>query len=155
MNLKKHGPAPYEDLENNKMGHLPAKAPLAIPYVPFQGENPPQYSPETGLTRGTIFPGLDLPWWNTVNKSNPADGTLLGRVMALEFAVDELQLYLDTHPEDKKAIKIFDKYAAKSKVVRKQYEDKFGPLYRDEAVQDGYYAWIDNPWPWDYTGKER
>ena len=42
-------------------GRLPAMAPLANPYVPFQLENPPQYEAQKGLVRGTLFPGLDLP----------------------------------------------------------------------------------------------
>ena len=41
-------------------GRLPAKAPLANPYVPFQLEDPPKYDPRKGLIRGTLFAGLDL-----------------------------------------------------------------------------------------------
>ena len=43
-------------------GLLPAQAPLANPYVPFQLENPPKYQPQQGVIRGTLFPGLDLPF---------------------------------------------------------------------------------------------
>lgn len=35
--------------------------PLAIAYVPIQKWNK-TYNPEVGLTRGTIFPELDLPF---------------------------------------------------------------------------------------------
>ena len=48
-------------------GRLPAMAPLANPYVPFQLENPPQYEAQKGLVRGTLFPGLDLPFMGMVN----------------------------------------------------------------------------------------
>ena len=53
--------------ENGREGRLPAMAPLANPYVPFQLENPPQYEAQKGLVRGTLFPGLDLPFRGMVN----------------------------------------------------------------------------------------
>ena len=49
------------------LGTLPARAPLANPYVPFQDENPMQYEAKKGLIRGTLFPGLDLPFLGMVN----------------------------------------------------------------------------------------
>ena len=49
-------------------GRLPAMAPLANPYVPFQMENPARYEAKKGLVRGTLFPGLDLPIMGKVNQ---------------------------------------------------------------------------------------
>ena len=49
-------------------GRLPASAPLANPYVPFQLENPPKYDPRKSLVRGTLFPGLELPFMGMVNQ---------------------------------------------------------------------------------------
>ena len=49
-------------------GRMPAMAPLANPYVPFQLENPPKYEPRKALIRGTLYPGLDLPFMNMVNQ---------------------------------------------------------------------------------------
>ena len=51
------------------MGMLPAKAPLANPYVPFQEKDPAMYDPRKGMIRGTIYPGLDLPFMGMVNKT--------------------------------------------------------------------------------------
>ena len=53
-------------------GKLPHAAPLANPYVPFQLEDPPKYHPRMGLIRGTLFPGLDLPFMNMVNTKEKA-----------------------------------------------------------------------------------
>ena len=50
------------------MGKLPAAAPLANPFVPFQADNPEQYEAKLGLVRGTLYPGLDLPFMGMVNK---------------------------------------------------------------------------------------
>lgn len=46
-----------ENREAAYQGRLPAMAPLANPYVPFQLENPPKYEAKKALTRGTLFPG--------------------------------------------------------------------------------------------------
>ena len=51
-------------------GRLPASAPLANPYVPFQMENPPKYEPGKALVRGTLFPGLDLPFKKSIQANN-------------------------------------------------------------------------------------
>ena len=81
-------------------GRLPAMAPLANPYVPFQLENPPQYEAQKGLVRGTLFPGLDLPFMGMVNL-NELPETPSSQMQALAFAVQELALYLDTHRDDR------------------------------------------------------
>ena len=98
-----------ENREAAYQGRLPAMAPLANPYVPFQLENPPKYEAKKALTRGTLFPGLDLPFLGMVNKENlPA--TTLAELQALDFAIVELALYLDTHREDMEALELYRKY---------------------------------------------
>ena len=48
-------------------GNLPSCAPLATPYVPFQQANPQVYPATLAFIRGTLYPGLDLPFQNQVN----------------------------------------------------------------------------------------
>ena len=139
-----------EPLPEYAVGRLPAEAPLGVPFVPFQSENPPQYTPEEGLSRGTIFPGLDLPFQNSVNRTNPARGTLLGEVLALSLALTDLHLYLDTHPQDMEVTKIFRHYQTQLEDAKKRYIAEAGPLTLNDAVQNGQYVWTEDPWPWDY-----
>ena len=40
-------------------------------YVPMQDAAAPAYEPSEALARGTLFPGLDLPFMNSVNESAP------------------------------------------------------------------------------------
>ena len=47
---------------SDAQGTLPACAPLANPYVPFQNDNPERYAAGRALMKGTLFPGLDLPY---------------------------------------------------------------------------------------------
>ena len=90
-------------------GRLPASAPLANPYVPFQRENPPKYEARKALIRGTLFQGLDLPFMGMVNnKEKPV--TPLSELQVLDFAIQELSLYLDTHRNDKEALELYRAY---------------------------------------------
>lgn len=72
-------------------GMLPACAPLANPFVPFQRDDPPVYAAAVGAVRGTLFPGLDLPLRGQEN-SGELSGTLQRDLQALGFAVVELGL---------------------------------------------------------------
>ena len=129
-------------------GRLPAMAPLANPYVPFQMENPPKYEPPVGFVRGTLFPGLDLPFMGMVNNDIPE--THLTQLQALGFAVQELALYLDTHRDDKEALEVYRAYQKMYRDMRKKYEQMHGPL-NHMSEMDGPYKWLDDPWPWEYA----
>ena len=130
------------------MGCLPGCAPLANPYVPFQRENSEKYEAPRALIRGTLFPGLDLPFMGLVNRTEK--NTPLGELMALGFAMQELGLYLDTHPHDADAVQLFQQYARLYQEGRQAYEAQYGPLQQSEGVVDGKYVWLQDPWPWDY-----
>ena len=90
-------------------GQLPATAPLANPYVPFQLENPPKYDARLGIVKGTIYPGLDLPFMGMVNKSE-LPITPKTELQVLSFAIQELALYLDTHRDDQEAMELYQQY---------------------------------------------
>ena len=90
-------------------GKLPAMAPLANPYVPYQLENPPKYEARKGMVRGTLFPGLELPFMGMVNK-NELPVTPKTELQVLAFAIQELALYLDTHREDEEALELYRTY---------------------------------------------
>ena len=134
-----------------KAGPLPACAPLATSYVPPQQGIDPMYAREDALTRGTLFPGLDLPFMNMVNESNPYAGTPLGELMALQFMVKELQLYLDTHSEDEEAFCLLRETLSLEKEARKRFAERYGPvMFSDLAGMDSY-DWLKGPWPWEYS----
>ena len=101
-------------------GRLSAMAPLANPYVPFQMENPARYEAKKGLVRGTLFPGLDLPFMGMVNQYE-LPPTTLAELQSRGFAVQELALYLDTHREDQEALALYREY--------QQMYDKCRQLY--------------------------
>lgn len=132
-----------------KEGRLPSMAPLANPYVPFQLENPPRYETNKALVRGTLFPGLDLPFMGMVNK-NELPTTPLAELQAITFVIQELALYLDTHRDDKEALELYQQYQKLYNEGAKKYEKLCGPLNHLSQTQ-GDYKWLNDPWPWEYA----
>ncbi len=132
-----------------KQGTLPQCAPLSAGYVPWQEPNAPKYSNSEALTRGTLFPGLDLPFMNVANKNNPYAGTHLGDLMALDFVIRELNLYLDTHKDDNEAFQMLQSVIALSREAHKKYVKLHGPLMLKDMETDEKYEWLHDPWPWE------
>lgn len=130
-------------------GHLPATAPLANPYVPFQRENPPKYEPRKALIRGTLFPGLDLPFMGMVNKTEKPV-TPLTELQTVAFALTDLALYLDTHRDDKEALELYRALQKMYAQGREVYERECGPLTHMSQTE-GEYKWLNDPWPWEYA----
>ena len=139
---------PKRNREHGMDGRLPAMAPLANPYVPFQLDNPPVYEARTGIVRGTLFPGLDLPFMGMINRKE-LPMTPLAELQTMAFAIQELALYLDTHREDKEALEMYRAYQKIYKDGRMKYEKENGPLNHMSVAGDSY-QWLDDPWPWEY-----
>lgn len=70
-------------------------------------------------------------------------------LMALDFKLYDLQLYLNTHPFDKEALALYQDVADEAEVARAEYEEKYGPLKSVNAATDCEWLWIKNPWPWE------
>lgn len=139
--------------EDGRFGRLPEMAPLANPYVPFQLENPPKYEARKGLVRGTLFPGLDLPFMGMVNqKEQPV--TPSTELQALGFAVNELALYLDTHPEDMEALELYRQYQKLLHDGSMEYSQQHTPLQHGIPVDHKTYTWKDDPWPWEFAANK-
>ena len=139
--------------QNGTEGRLPAMAPLANPYVPFQMENPPKYEARKGLVRGTLFPGLDLPFMGMVNKKE-LPVTPQTELQMLGFAINELALYLDTHRDDEEALVLYRQYQDLYHKGMMAYSKEHGPLNHSFPDQGKSYNWLDDPWPWEYAANK-
>lgn len=137
----------------DQYGTLPSCANLAVSYVPFQQNEAKKYSQRDALSNGTLFPGLNLPFHLKVEGSQLPAGPLV-ELQALEFVMQELMLYLDTHPEDEEAAKLLEQFSAMECSAKAEYERRFGPLTMSSAVQGGKYRWLQEPWPWTYRENE-
>jgi len=72
---------------------------------------------------------------------------MLKKIKCLRFAVIELGLYLDTHPDDKKALCLHRKYAKELKELSDKYQKVYGPLTIEYPCNK--WRWLEEPWPWE------
>ena len=136
-------------------GTLPGKcAPLAFPYIPMQEQNPARFSRAEALQTGTLFPGLNLPFKAAIQANTKLANTAMVELMALDFAIKELNLYLDTHPNDQEVLELYWSYIKLAKEGREKYEKMYGPLKSTSLTPEDGYVWLNNPWPWDVGGND-
>lgn len=88
---------------------------------------------------------------------------LLQKINEVSFAVNDLNLYLDTHPTDEKALSLFEKHSQERKALLQEYEKQFEPLTvdcvsvgshshsEDHCKYPGqlHFRWVDGPAPWE------
>ncbi|MCX8129986.1 MAG: spore coat protein CotJB [Clostridia bacterium] len=74
---------------------------------------------------------------------------LLKEVMAADFTVIDLHLYLDTHPCDSRALAIYNSAVQRSNMLRIQFERLYGPLTPMTPNLGNKWRWIEDPWPWE------
>ncbi|MCL1901771.1 MAG: spore coat protein CotJB [Firmicutes bacterium] len=74
---------------------------------------------------------------------------LLHKIQQTEFATLDMQLFLDTHPFDKEAIKTYNVFIFEAKKLREEYEKNYGPLFSYiTKSNENNFSWIDG-WPWE------
>ena len=135
-------------------GSLPSYAPLAAAYVPMQENASDSYEAAEALSRGTLFPGLDLPFMNIVNEKAP--DTPMAELMAIDFVTDELELYLDTHADDTEAFTLYQSVLALREEARERYAARSGVITQCDQLGQESYTWLRDPWPWEFqNGRAR
>ncbi len=140
--------------DDSRFGSLPSYAPLAAAYVPMQENAEETYEAMEALSRGTLFPGLDLPFMNLVNGDMPA--TPMTEMMAIDFVTDELELYLDTHSDDSEAFAMYQTFLSLRQEARERYARACGPVTQQDMQGAERYTWLGTPWPWEYrAGREK
>lgn len=78
---------------------------------------------------------------------NLSKSELMKLVMENKFAINDLSLYLDTHPCDACSLRIHNEYVRKYKEYKEMYEKKFGPLSLETEMDS--WQWVEDAWPWE------
>ena len=71
---------------------------------------------------------------------------LLKQIMEYKFYINDMTLYLDTHNNDKTALKLHNEYVQKLNKVVKEYEENYGPLTIETVMES--WEWAQDLWPW-------
>ena len=82
--------------------------------------------------------------------SRPFD--LEDEVAAVRFALIELGLYLDTHPDNREALRLFSEYNERLSMLERRYSATVRPLTMREAAGKNGWVWGEGPMPFDEGG---
>ncbi len=107
---------------------------------------------EEGFKRGNMFKNLYDEYKNYKPRkliANSEREDMLMQIQEYTFATIDLGLYLDTNPNDKKALNLFNEYLKNKKNLVNMYEEKYGPLTLDSNDQNNNWLWNNSPWPWE------
>lgn len=134
---------------------------LAVASVPVQPWPRQLYDREQALKIGTVFPELNKPFFAAENQPGaipPMAGNcghdkdleqeererLLSRLNAVSFALDDVVLFLDTHPQETQAAELRVQLLQEKKALRQTFAENFYPLTKEcEGV------WGEGPMPWE------
>lgn len=74
---------------------------------------------------------------------------LLQDIQIVAFVIQDVQLFLDTHPTCAGALDYFNYYNNLLTALTSEYEEKFGPLTVYGVDSTNGWTWIEEPWPWE------
>ncbi|MDF2949880.1 MAG: spore coat protein CotJB [Sedimentibacter sp.] len=69
---------------------------------------------------------------------------------AVHMMLEELQLYLNTHPSDRDAIAKRNLFAKQYKGLKDEFNKSYGMISQDDSFSPYPWQWVDEPWPWEY-----
>jgi len=138
---------------------------LAMATVPKQEWCEP-YDWCTALAEGTIFPCLNLTFHKApigkckCKTSNSMSDLaqknreeLMSELAAVSFALNDLTLYLDTHPDCPNGAPLFRKLLEERLSLLAEFTRRFYPLTETAIATGDYnkemYGWPDGPLPWE------
>lgn len=77
-------------------------------------------------------------------------GSTLRKLQEIQFALVELQLYLDMNPDDQRAVKQYKELTVQLVQQKQAYEKERGPVmqYGHSSTSDRW-TWHKTPWPWE------
>jgi len=143
----------------------PCPQTLAMASVPVQEWCEP-YDFDTALQEGTIFPCLNLEFFDAKNiksslkknfsaldKQEEDREVMMNQIATISFAINDLTLYLDTHPTCPKGLALFKELLQARLDLLADYAKKFNPLTQISMVtgtpETDEYGWAEGPMPWE------
>lgn len=74
---------------------------------------------------------------------------MLKEVMAADFMLTELNLYLNTHPNCRNAMELYNTTLKQYMTLKQRFEQMYGPLTPRYPYTRPPWPWIADPWPWN------
>ena len=109
-------------------------------------------SVDEGFLRGNLFKDEYKPYKNyeygKIVPKNQREALLL-EIMELSFAINDLNLYLDLHPNDEEMLRKFNSLVEKSCQKEMEFIKNYGTLEVIDNDSKQKFEWINSPWPWE------
>ena len=112
------------------------------------------FNENDSLIKGTIFANEYNPYKNykesNINVSNDKENLLLN-IYRYDFMINDLNLFLDLHPDDTNVYNLFKEYSKRLKYYVELYESRYGSI---NLIDDNYnsYLWYkDMPFGGSYV----
>lgn len=109
------------------------------------------YEPYQGFIRGNMFPEL-FDQYGRIYDIKPMNeqAELLTYIDIFDFALIDIGLYLDIHPDNPKMIELYNSFLQEKNSILKKYEENYGALtLGSNALNTMPWNWDNNPWPWE------
>lgn len=74
---------------------------------------------------------------------------MLMEVQKQDFSLQEAALFLDTHENNRDALKYFNHHRELADKARREFENKYGPLQISAQKNIEHWEWTKAPWPWE------
>ena len=74
---------------------------------------------------------------------------LIDQLYSTSFAVDDLTLYLDTHPNCQEALGCFANLKGLEANLMQEINASYFPLTATAAGGECQWEWVKGPWPWE------
>jgi spore coat protein JB len=74
---------------------------------------------------------------------------MLKDLQIVSFALDDVKLFLDTHPNHQEALKYFDYFTKLRTQLLADLSNTGYPVLVDNINAANGWNWINAPWPWE------
>lgn len=73
------------------------------------------------------------------------------KIWQIDFSINELNLFLDSNPNNQKAIKMLENYRKMRENIVATYKAKYGNYIStfNDVPAESPFSWINGPWPWE------
>lgn len=70
------------------------------------------------------------------------------RLQQLEFALDDVVLYLDAYPECNQALEYYHNLLEERNHLLEMINEECGPMTNFSNISKDTWLWTQGPWPW-------
>ena len=77
----------------------------------------------------------------------------LRKISAADFAIHDLELFLNSHRENKKAVELLKQYRECRTELVSEYEQRYGDFATlvGDVKAAVPWSWTNGPWPWEIS----